>query len=118
MSDSDPVLVAGASNPAEAQIWVDMLRDEGILATTVDRSVRGALGGVAFVPPRVYVMVNRADIVRARNVIAESGGASALEPIPAAGTDSRDRAVRAILMAGGAAIAFMLIFAIFNAIGG
>jgi hypothetical protein len=80
--------------------------------------VRGALGGVGFVPPRVYVMVNRADIVGARNVIAESGGASALEPIPPAGSASRDRAVRAILLAGGAAIAFMLIFAIINAIGG
>jgi hypothetical protein len=101
------VLVASAGNPAEAQVWVDMLRDEGILATSIDRSVRAALGGMGLVTPRIYVMVNRADLLEARNIIAEAGGASALAPVPAEG-EGRDRMVTALFMVGGALALFLL----------
>lgn len=78
----DPVAVATASSPAEAQVWVDMLLDEGILATSLEIGTHGAFGGGSLMPPHARVLVDRSDLARARNVIAESGGAAALSPVP------------------------------------
>jgi len=99
VSSAGPVVVATASNPAEAQVWVDMLLDEGIFATSVETGVHGALGGGGLMLPSVSVLVDRAKLAEARNVIAESGGAAALRPVPQEG--SQGTPLRTLLLLAG-----------------
>lgn len=110
MISGAPIVVATASSPLEAQVWVDMLLDEGILATSVELGVHAALGGGGLMMPRVNVLVNRADIARARNVIAESGGVDALQAIPAEDSDSRP--LKYIVFGVVAVVGFFLLLAL------
>lgn len=82
---SATVIVAVAQNPAEAQIWVDALRDEGIEAGTYQRGPAAAFGGGRLVFSDYPVLVAADNIGSARNVIAELGGASMLSAVGAAG---------------------------------
>lgn len=74
------VVVAVAINPADAQIWVDALRDAGIGAGTFERGSGAAFGGMQMVTSRFHVIVAPEDLEEARNVIAELGGARYLAP--------------------------------------
>lgn len=78
---SAPVMVAVAQNPAEAQIWVDALRDAGIEAGTYQRGPAAAFGGGRLVFSDYPVLVAHENIGDARNVIAELGGAGALSAL-------------------------------------
>lgn len=111
MSGTDPVPVASAANSVEAQIWVDMLRDEGIRAAAVESGVHAAFGGAALPATSVVVLVDRTDLVSARNVIAESGGASALRPVSTS-AEPPARTLRLLGLAAGAAIALLLLIAV------
>jgi hypothetical protein len=85
---SDPggatVPVARARDVAEATIWVDTLRQAGIQAASYEsRPSAGALGGATMaVGWEAMILVHKRDIVSARNLIAEMGGARALTPVP------------------------------------
>ena len=71
------VVVAEARNSLEAVLWVDALKAEGIPATSFERSVAPAMGGVdAFA--RFPVMVPAEKLGAARSVIADLAGATRL----------------------------------------
>lgn len=118
MSRGSTVVVARTGDPIEAQIWVDMLRDEGIQAASYEQSIRGALGGASTLGIRGthHILVREEDIVAARNVIAESGGAHQLAPIPAGDDDAAERATRALLLAVIGAGVFFGLFLLFAVI--
>lgn len=114
MKPDAPVVVAQTADAIEAQIWVDMLRDSGIQSTTFEQSPRGALGGASTLGFRTShpILVRHHDLVPARNVIAEAGGASHLAPIPAEGEEG-GRAARAFVMALTGAALFFALFVVF-----
>lgn len=101
-------VVAEASDEAEARIWVDALRDEGIEAAFVERGAGGALGGASLFGAAWAVLVPRARIAEARGVITELGGAHALvaSRTPA---EERARARRAFLTVAGGVLLVALI---------
>jgi hypothetical protein len=109
------VVVARTGDAIEAQIWVDMLRDEGIQAATYEQSIRGALGGASTLGIRGthHILVRHEDIVAARNVIAESGGAHQLAPIPGDNDDAASKAARALVYALVGAAIFFALFVVF-----
>lgn len=78
---SAPVIVAVARDPAEAQIWCDALRQDGIEAGTYERGPGAAFGGLATVVSDYPVLVAPERFGDARNVIAELGGAQFLSPL-------------------------------------
>jgi hypothetical protein len=100
------VTVAEASDPVEAAIWVDALRDAGIEAQSYERGVGAALGGAMTIGASVYPIVVAAEqLGAARNVVAELGGAGALSPYrDPAEAASRSRSVLFIASAVVAAI--------------
>lgn len=107
------VVVARTTDGIQAQIWVDMLHDEGIDASTYQRGVQAALGGVTGIGTHL-VLVHRDHVGDARNVIAEAGGASALAPIPSE-PESHGTLVRALFAAVAVAVAFFLLLVVFQA---
>lgn len=118
MTRSEPVVVATATGMVEAQIWLDMLRDDGIAATAVEVGPHGMLGGGGLSLRGARVLVGSDDVVRARELIAGAGGELAVHP----GTnpdsaETRDRTMRLVFLAGGIAVAFLLIAAIAQAAG-
>jgi hypothetical protein len=114
VTNSSSIVVARTSDPIEAQIWVDMLRDEGIQAATYEQSIRGALGGASTLGFRSthHILVRHEDIVGARNLIAEVGGAHQLAPVPG-DDDAGSKAARALLMALVGAAIFFTLFVVF-----
>lgn len=101
------VVVANASDAIEAAIWKDALADAGIPAATFERGPGAALGGASGGRISAYpVVVSRDDLARARNVIADVAGASAIAPVP----DESAMAARRtrILRMAGLAIALFL----------
>ncbi len=110
----ETAVVARTRDGIEAQIWVDMLRDEGIEATTFEQGPRGALGGATLIGATHQIVVNRENLADARSIIADAGGAHALAPV---GTEegAHDRMIKALLIAGGGAIFFLLLFVIVQA---
>lgn len=110
MSDrKGPVVVARAEDGAQAQIWVDMLRDEGIDATSFEQGIRGSLGGASGFHSRYLILVRREQFGEARSVIAEAGGATNLAELPAEDGASASM-TRALLIAGAGAGLFLLLF--------
>jgi hypothetical protein len=94
--DRTTVVVAEASDPVQAEIWVDALRDAGIEAATFERGVGAALGGaVTSGVSRFPVIVASTDLLAARNVISELDGANHLAPFRDA-EDQRERRSRAL----------------------
>jgi len=101
------VVVARARDEVEAAIWVDALREAGIRAAMFEQGVSAALGGASVPGWASYpVVVARADIGRARNVIAEFAGAAALAPISDGASGERLR--RAALAVAGAIAAIVM----------
>lgn len=95
-SERTTVVVAEASDPVQAEIWVAALRDAGIEAATFERGVGAALGGaVTTGVSRFPVIVASRDLVAARNVISELDGAAHLAPFRDA-EDQRERRSRAL----------------------
>lgn len=81
MSADATVAVAETRDPVEAGLWVDALRRSGIRAAVFERGMGGALGGADTYGFSVHrVIVGYHDLARARSIIAELGGASALMP--------------------------------------
>jgi hypothetical protein len=101
------VVVAEASDPVTAAIWVDALRDAGIAAHSFEQGVGAALGGAATYGARFPVIVRRQDIAQARNVIADLDGARALAPYRDE-SDIRAGQSRALLAAAAIAGAVVL----------
>lgn len=118
MTKPSTVVVARTGDPIEAQIWVDMLRDEGIQAASYEQSIRGALGGASTLGIRGthHILVRHEDIAAARNVIAESGGARHLAPVPGDEDDAGARAARALIYALVGAAIFFALFVVFAVI--
>lgn len=87
------IVVAQASDEIEAAIWVDALRDAGVKAATFERGVGAALGGTTTPWSSYPVVVAEEDLLTARNVIAELGGAGSLAPYhdPAAVRERQSR---------------------------
>ena len=102
------VIVAEAGDVAEARIWVDALRDDGIEAAFLERGPGGAVGGASLFGVSYAVLVPRARIAAARNVIAELGGGRALVAYRTAG-EERERSRRAFLTVGGAILLVALV---------
>ena len=110
-----PALVAIARDPAEAAIWVDALRQEGIEAASFERGPGAALGGVVGgALSRCHVLVDPDRIEDARNVVAEMGGAAALAPVAAetAIANGGTGAARALLLALLVAVAIAVVLAL------
>jgi hypothetical protein len=83
MAASTAVVVAEASHPIQANVWVDALTDAGITARSFEQGVGGALGGAATgVFAKYAVVVAREDLVAARNIISRLDGGGVLAPIP------------------------------------
>ncbi len=118
MTKSSSIVVARTTDPIEAQIWVDMLRDEGIQAATYEQSMRGALGGASTLGFRSthHILVRHEDIVGARNLIAEVGGAHQLAPVPGNDDEAGSKAARALVMALVGAAIFFTLFVVFAVI--
>jgi hypothetical protein len=116
-ADGRTVTVARTRDAVEAHLWVDMLRDDGIHAVSFEQSVRGALGGATLFGGMHHIVVRRTDVATARSIIARAGGAHALAPIPTQDTH-RDRMVRALLLAGGVAVGFLLLFTVVQVVAG
>jgi len=94
------VVVAEASDPIEAAIWVDALRDDGLGAESFERGVGAAFGGAAaHAFSRFPVLVRSEDYAAARNVIADLAGAARLAPYRSA-REERERANAALKFAG------------------
>lgn len=106
---SSPVIVAVAGNPAEAQIWVDALRHDGIEAGTYERGSGAAFGGGRIVTSDYPVLVAPDSIGDARNVIAELGGAGQLSPIE----DDSQGSIASWLLLPGALLLGMVLFVAF-----
>ncbi len=118
MSEGARVVVAEASDPVEAAIWVDALKAAGIDAASFERGVGAALGGAATPGWAVYpVLVAAADIGAARNVVAEFAGGTALAPIPDAAA-ARERSQRALRIAGGAVVVVIVLALLARTLGG
>ena len=108
---ADVVIVAQAAELVQAQLWVSALRDAGIEAATFERGVGAALGGATAVGATYPVLVQRRDLVAARNVIAEMGGAPALAPLaePETARSARARAAATVgLVAVAGALAALI----------
>jgi hypothetical protein len=83
MAASSAVVVAEASDPVQANVWLDALADAGITARSFEQGVGGALGGAATgVFAKYAVVVARDDLVAARNVISHLDGGGVLAPVP------------------------------------
>ncbi len=83
MAASSAVVVAAASHPIQANVWVDALTDAGITARSFEQGVGGALGGaVTGVFATYAVVVAREDLVAARNIISRLDGGGVLAPVP------------------------------------
>jgi hypothetical protein len=108
MPPEPPAVVAEASDPLEAAIWVDALRAAGVEAVSFERGVGSALGG-AVAPgwSRFPVLVPAADLGTARNVIAELAGGAALAPYRDAAA-SRKFQRRLLLVMAGVAVAIVV----------
>lgn len=96
-------IVAEASDIAQARIWTDALHDEDIEAAFVERGPGGALGGANIFGSSYAVLVPRARIGDARNVIAELGGERSLVAFRTA-EEERERSHRAFATVGGAVL--------------
>ena len=83
---SGTAVVAFARNPIEAGIWVDALRQAGILAETFESGPGAALGGASVFTARFPVIVSADDIGRARSIITDLAGAEVLEPVRDSGS--------------------------------
>ncbi len=118
MSGGGRVVVAEASDPVQAAIWVDALKAAGIEAASFERGVGAALGGAATPGWAVYpVLVAAADIGAARNVVAEIAGGAALAPIRDEAA-ARERAQRALRVAGGAVLVVVVLALLARTLGG
>lgn len=115
MTDPGPVLVAPAPNPAAAQLWVDMLRDQGIVAIMVETGIHAAFGSANLPATGYRVLVRPDDLLAARGVIAEAGGSGALAPMATASDGHVDQMIRRIGLALGIALAFLLVAAVVQA---
>ncbi len=104
-------IVAVATDPAEARIWLDALRDAGVEAAVLERGAGGALGGASLLGDSWAVLVSRARIEEARGVIAELGGAHALVDSPTA-EEERAASHRAFRTVAGAVLLVALAFAV------
>ncbi len=109
INPNDTVVVARTRDPIEAQIWVDILRDDGMQAAVFEQGARGALGGASLYGSIQNIVVRRTQFERAREIIADADGTHALIPLQEA-SESRDRMIRALLTVGGVAIGFLLLF--------
>ena len=78
---AETAVIAQARHSLEATIWVDALQSAGIRARMFEQGVGGALGGAVTGFACYPIVVSREDIARARSVIADMGGASALAPV-------------------------------------
>lgn len=114
-NDRATAVVARTRDALEAQIWVDLLRNDGLKAAVYEQGVRGALGGASLTGSAHNIIVRRADFARARNIIAEADGAHALAPLTQ-DDESSARMIRALLTAGGVAVGFVLLLAIVQAL--
>ena len=74
------VVVAEAPDAVQAAIWVDALRNAGIVARTFERGVGAALGGASHLGAVYPVVVANDEVGAARTVIADLSGAGALAP--------------------------------------
>ncbi|HET7738614.1 MAG TPA: hypothetical protein VFK32_08580 [Tepidiformaceae bacterium] len=104
------VVVANANDAIEAAIWADALAAAGIAAATFERGPGAAFGGASGAGLSAYpILVSRGDLARARSVIADVAGGSAIAPVPdeAAATARRVRILTvaavaiAVFLAGG-----------------
>ncbi|MBI5949062.1 MAG: hypothetical protein HY875_13060 [Chloroflexi bacterium] len=112
------VVVAEASDPVQAAIWIDALHAAGIEASSFERGVGAALGGAATPGWAVYpVLVASTDIGAARNVVAELAGGAALAPIPDHGA-ARERSQQALRVAGGAVLLVIVLALLARSLGG
>lgn len=100
--------VAEASDVAQARIWVDALHDADIEAAFVERGPGGALGGANIFGSSYSVLVPRARIEDARNVITELGGGPSLVASPTA-EEERERSRRAFFTVAGAVLLVALV---------
>ena len=117
MDAGRPVVVAEASDPVQAQIWVDALRDTGIQAATFERSVGAALGGAMTAGwARYPVLVPQEEMAAARNVVAELGGAAYLAPVDDP-VVARRRQSGALITVGGV-VAIIVALAILSSVVG
>ena len=106
-TDRGTVVVARTRDPLEAQIWLDLLRNAGIRAAVFEQGVRGALGGATLFGSAHHIVVGRADIADARNIIADADGVHALAPLPQ-DDEAREKMSRA-LFAVGAVVAGLIV---------
>ena len=70
MSTADPdeiVRVATAANPAEASIWADALKEEGIRCRVVGDYLEVGVAGYPGARPEIWV--RRADVLRAEEIL-------------------------------------------------
>lgn len=116
-SNNGTVVVARTRDSLEAQIWLDMLRDQGLEAALFEQGVHGALGGARGFGGTHHVVVRRVDLTQARNTLADAGAAHALAPVPDS-RESSSRMLQALLAAGGVAVGFLLLLAIVQAAAG
>src|SRR5690606_39260074 len=74
-------IVAETSDLAEANVWLDALRDAGLAANLVERGAGAAFGG-AHLPFGVSfrLITDEAHLDRARSIIADLGGARKIAP--------------------------------------
>ncbi|GAB4329156.1 MAG: hypothetical protein Kow0010_13320 [Dehalococcoidia bacterium] len=105
MKGNATVAVAETSDPVQAGLWVDALRQAGIRAAVFERGMGGALGGADTYGFSVHrVIVGYHDLARARSIIAELGGAAALMPYRTPGEEGA-RAMRMLgIIAGSMAV--------------
>jgi len=94
-------VVAEASDPVQAGIWLDALNRAGIQAGTFERGVGAALGGAVTSGLAVYpIIVPDDEVGRARSVIASISGGAVIAPIRDSAT-VRASQRRALLTVGG-----------------
>jgi len=111
MKGEGTALVAEAADGIQAQIWVAALREVGIEAATFERGVGAALGGAMTSGlSRFPVIVARRDLLAARNVIADLGGAVHLAPVdyPERQRDAGLRALVTVIVAAVVVLAIAL----------
>jgi len=104
MASSGTAVVAESQDVLDAVLWVEALEQAGIPAKSYEQGLGGAYGGAWAGPlTRHCVVVSRADLGRARSVIAEISGATRLSAY-----DDRDeqraRARFAAVMVGAAVL--------------
>ena len=117
MSGMATVVVAEASDPVQAAIWLDALRDAGVEANSYERGVGAALGG-AMTPgfARYPVVVGETDLVCARNVISEISGGGVLSPLP--DPEAKNAARQRVLMLVGAVVVVILVMGLLSQLAG